>query len=221
MPDQSSQTGAVSPRRRGRPVQIDQETREAMVLDAVGELLMHCRLEDISMSGIARKAGMSKRTLYTIFASREELLGATFARIGRTLFRPLDPADRTLPLCERLGKILTVNYAPTFEQAPLELLRAVVAEAPIYPVIAREMDGEGRAALIRYVAAELRDEAAAGAVGLHDMTADEAAELLVDMVMGDALHRLLRPDLALPDPEQKALRRRRAIRVFLDGLRPR
>ncbi|MBY6003177.1 TetR/AcrR family transcriptional regulator [Salipiger bermudensis] len=204
-------------------MQIDHETREAMVLDAVGELLTHCRLEDISMSGIARKVGMSKRTLYTIFASREELLGATFARIGRRIFRPLESDERGLPLSDRLDKLLTLNEIPQFEQGAVEVLRAVIAEAPIHPGIARQWDAEGRGALIGYISAELACAAQAGEVTLHEMAATEAAELLVDMVMGEVLHDLLNPHERHPDPclprEDKQIRRRRAIRVFLEGVR--
>lgn len=225
MPDQSSQAGTVVPRRRGRPVQIDQETREAMVLDAVGELLLHCRLEDISMSGIARKAGMSKRTLYTIFASREELLGATFARIGQRIFRPLAPDERDLPLAERLDKLLTVNEVPQFEQGAVEVLRAVIAEAPVHPGIARQWDAEGRGALISYISAELANAAQSGEATLHEMSATDAAELLVDMMMGEVLHDLLVPNARVLEPclarEDKQMRRRRAVRVFLEGVRVR
>ncbi len=212
-----------SPRRRGRPVQIDAQTREAMVLDAVGDLLGQCRLEDLSMAGIARKVGMSKRTLYAIFGSREELLGATFARIGRTIFRPLDPCDRDRPLCERLRKLLTLNPMPQFEQAPLELLRAVVAEAPLYPGVAQQFDAEGRGALIGYVAREIEAAAGTGEIDLHGMTPVEAAELLADMVMGNALHHLLTPSQPRPcDPsEEKRRRRDRAVDIFLKGIRPR
>ncbi|MCA0964561.1 TetR/AcrR family transcriptional regulator [Salipiger bermudensis] len=225
MPDHSSQSATVPPRRRGRPVQIDQETREAMVLDAVGELLLHCRLEDISMSGIARKAGMSKRTLYTIFASREELLGATFARIGQRIFRPLAAHERDLPLVERLNKLMTLNEIPQFEQGAVEVLRAVIAEAPIHPGIARQWDAEGRGALISYISAELAAATGNGEVTLHDLTATEAAEFLVDMVMGETLHELLTPGEArragCDAREEKQLRRQRAIRVFLEGIRVR
>lgn len=192
-----------------------------MVLDAVSELLKGCRLEDVSMSAIARQAGMSKRTLYTIFASREELLGVTFARIGQALFRPLDESERGLPLVERLRTLLTVGQVPIFESAPLEVLRAVVSEAPIYPGIAEQLDAEGRGALIRYVGDELALAATAGELTLRGMTAHEAAELLVDMVMGDTLHRLLTPETPCGGPEGHRLRRDRALAIFLDGLRPR
>ncbi|GGG71764.1 hypothetical protein GCM10011415_19620 [Salipiger pallidus] len=223
MQKRSSPDTEETPRKRGRPVQMDQETREGIVLDAVAELLGTCRLEDVSMAAIARKSGMSKRTLYTIFASREELLGATFARIGQTIFRPLEPGDEALSLEDRLDKLLTVNHMPQFEQAPLELLRAVVAEAPIYPGVAMQFDAEGRGALIRYLAAEIAQAAGAGEIVLDGMSSKDAAELLADMVMGNALHHLLTP--LEPKPcdlsEEKRLRRKRAVSIFLNGLRPR
>ncbi|KAA8610209.1 TetR family transcriptional regulator [Salipiger aestuarii] len=204
-------------------MQIDAQTREAMVLDAVADLLGHSRLEDVSMAGIARKVGMSKRTLYAIFGSREELLGATFARIGRTIFRPLESRDHARPLCERLRKLLTINPMPQFEQAPLELLRAVVAEAPMYPGIAQQFDAEGRGALIGYITHEIESAADAGEIVLHGMTPFDAAELLADMVMGNALHHLLTPsETKSCDPyEEKCRRRDHAVDIFLHGLQPR
>lgn len=212
-----------TPRRRGRPVQIDAATREAMVLDAVAELLARCRLEDVSMAAIARKAGMSKRTLYGLFGSREELLGATFAHISRTIFRPLDPGDHNRPLCERLRKLLTLNQMPQLDHAPLEMLRAIVADAPLYPGIAQQFDAEGRGALIRYVSDELAHAAGTGEIVLQGMEPRQAAELLCDMVMGVALHHLLTPQDERPcNPcAEKKLRRDRAVDVFLHGMRPR
>ncbi|WP_371742085.1 TetR/AcrR family transcriptional regulator [Citreicella sp. C3M06] len=222
MPEDKAVENECRPR-RGRPVQIDAPTREAMVLDAVGELLGQCRLEDISMAAIARKAGMSKRTLYTLFGSREELLGATFARIGRTIFRPLAPQDHALPLSERLRKLLTVNAMPQFEQAPLELLRAVVAEAPLFPGIAEQFDSEGRGSVITYITAELIVAVDNKEIVLHGMEPGQAAELLCDMVMGNALHHLLTPGAERANDlyEEKRQRRDRAVEIFLNGMRPR
>ncbi|MGR3376646.1 TetR/AcrR family transcriptional regulator [Salipiger abyssi] len=192
-----------------------------MVLDAAAALLASCRLEEVSMSAIAREAGMSKRTLYTIFSSREALLGASFARIGRTLFRPLTDEERRGPLSVRLQTLLTLDHAPCFEKMPLELLRAVVTEAPVYPGIARQLDSGGRGALIRYVSDELSLAVARDEIVLEEIDADLAAELLVDMVLGDTLHRLLIPEDACTSIEARNLRRDRAISLFLDGLRPR
>ncbi|MCR8547888.1 TetR/AcrR family transcriptional regulator [Salipiger sp. P9] len=192
-----------------------------MVLDAAAELLATHRLEEVSMAAIARRAGMSKRTLYTVFSCREELLGASFARIGQTLFRRLTEVERQQPLAERLRTLLTLNHVPCFEETPLELLRAVVTEAPVFPGIARQLDTEGRGALIRYVGEELTAAAAEGEADLKGMRAEDAAELLVDMVIGDTLHRLLIPEDSCSTPAERDLRRDRAIALFLDGVRPR
>lgn len=202
-------------------MQIDHETRETMVLDAAAALLATSRLEDVSMSAIAHKAGMSKRTLYTIFSSREALLGASFARIGRTLFRRLTSEERRQPLHDRLRTLLTLNHVPCFDKMPLELLRAVVTEAPVYPGIAEQLDSGGRGALIRYVSEELELAQSQAEADLREMQFEEAAELLVDMVLGDTLHRLLMPGKDCGTIEERDRRRDRAIALFLDGVRRR
>ena len=48
-----------------------------------------------------------------------------------------------------------------------------------------------------------------------------AAELLVDMVVGNAIPALLDPDRVLRNPEEQAARRDWALDIFLNGVRPR
>ena len=118
-----------------------------------------------------------------------------------------------------------MNEVPQFEQGAVEVLRAVIAEAPVHPGIARQWDAEGRGALISYISAELANAAQSGEATLHEMSATDAAELLVDMMMGEVLHDLLVPNARVLEPclarEDKQMRRRRAVRVFLEGVRVR
>ncbi|MGR3496265.1 helix-turn-helix domain-containing protein [Citreimonas sp.] len=78
-PDADEQGG----RKRGRPVQMCPRKRETLVLDCAMELLSERAPDEVTMADIARRAGMSKRTLYTLYRSREELLGAGLARMSR------------------------------------------------------------------------------------------------------------------------------------------
>ena len=60
--------------RRGRPLQMDPETRHAQIVKAA-KLLLHSRpFDDVHMSAIANAAGMSKRTCEGL---REELSWST------------------------------------------------------------------------------------------------------------------------------------------------
>lgn len=208
-------------RRRGRPVQMDQETREAVVLNAAAELLASHGLAEASVAAIARKAGMSKRTIYQMFDSREALLGACLARIGQSLFRPLSEEHRTSPLEDRLRVLLTFSEDHCLTDAPLELLRAVITEAPTYPQLARGILDTGHCALARFISAELRAGVATGELDLPVDQCDEAAEMLMDMAFGSILEKLLDPASMPHCAETKAARRDRAIALFLSGARPR
>ena len=114
-------------RRRGRPVQIDQDRREELVLVATTELLSELRLDEVTMAAIAERAGMSKRTVYGMFENREALLGACMARIGQSVFRPLDPSDRNLPIGERLKRLLSYCALSLRGRGPTRFLPAAPA----------------------------------------------------------------------------------------------
>lgn len=208
-------------RRRGRPVQMCQTAREALVLDCAVALLSEHRSEEVTMAEIARRAGMSKRTLYTLYASREELLGAGLQRMSCTLFRALKPDEQQASLEERLRILLTFNPKKEPPHVVIEMLRAVISAARTYPGMARALSRSGPGQVAGLLAAELRRAAESGELALDPEEVDGAAELLVDMVVGNAIPALLDPDRLPRDPEAQANRRDRAIRIFLNGLRPR
>lgn len=221
MPKDPADDQKPATRRRGRPVQMDPARRECVVLEAAAELLAECRPDEVTMTSIARRAGMSKRTIYGLYDSREELLGACLARMGGTLFRPLNPEERGATLEDRLRIILTMNSASTPPEVPLEMLRALIAEARSYPDLACGLSREGPGQVVRTLTCELSRAARAGEIALAEDDAEDAARLLFDMVMGNAIDCLLDPSRILRLPEERVARRDRAIDIFLNGLRPR
>lgn len=208
-------------RRRGRPVQMEAAEREALVLDSAIELLSRHGPDDVTMADIARHAGMSKRTLYALYGNREELLGAGLKRMSQTLFRPLQPEEHGASLEERLRILLTLN--PTMENpaVPLEMLRIVIAEARKRPEMARSLSRKGPGHVVEMLSSELLRGVRSGEIAIPEDDVPAAAELLVDMVVGNTIADLLDPDRVLRRPEERAARRDQAIHIFLNGVRPR
>lgn len=221
MPNKPAGCDERAARRRGRPVQMDPAEREALVLDRAIELLSERGPDDVTMADIAKRAGMSKRTLYALYGSREELLGAGLKRMSQSLFRPLDPDERGASLEERLRILLT--FTPRVENpfVPLEMLRAVIAGAPNYPELGRSLSRKGPGQVADLLHEELARSAESGEIEIAPEEIAAAAELLVDMVVGNTIPCLLDPDRILLDPEEQAARRDRAIDIFLNGVRPR
>ncbi|EPX79618.1 TetR/AcrR family transcriptional regulator [Salipiger mucosus] len=200
---------------------MDRAQRESIVLDATMDLLARAPLEEVTMADIARHAGMSKRTLYGMFPSREQLLGASLARVSEWLFRPLASEDRGGTLEERLQLILTINPLPYLAGTTLEILRVVIAKAHTYPDLARRIGEEGQSRVIGLVRAELAEGVSAGELTLGEEELDHAATMLVDMVLGNGIRKLLDTAVAERDMDEHPVRRDRAIRIFLDGTRRR
>lgn len=208
-------------RKRGRPVQMQTAERESLVLTCAIELLSERGPEDVTMTDIAARAGMSKRTLYALYRSREELLGAGLKRFCKTLFRPLHPSEQNASLKDRLRILLTFDPDAEIGTVPFEMLRIVIASARTYPDMARDLAEQGPGQVIDLLCAELEKAAKTGEIDLPAKDIRTTAELLVDMVVGDLIPCLLDPARVRIMPEERAVRRDRAIEIFLNGVRPR
>ncbi|SFC58176.1 TetR/AcrR family transcriptional regulator [Tropicimonas isoalkanivorans] len=210
--------GANTGRRRGRPVQIDPARREEMVLEAAEALVAERVLSEVTMTAIAERAGMSKRTIYAMFDSREALLAACVGRLGNSLFRPLSASDRDRPLSERLNLLLTVHASPDKLDSSLELLRALLTEAHTFPALARRGCEESRDVLENSVAAELLKAQQEGELRLPKERISLAASILVDMAFENPIPILLEPEGSYSTAEQIAARREWAVQIFLRGV---
>lgn len=195
--------------------------REALVLDCAIDLLSEKGVDEVTMDEIAHRAGMSKRTLYALYRSREDLLGSGLARMCKALFRPLCPEERGASLEERLRILLTFNPPQQPPEVMLEMLRTVISEARAFPEMGRSLSRSGPGQVAVLVHEELSRAAEEGEIALAPDEIGPAAELLVDMVVGNAIPELLDPERIMRRPEDHEARRNRALEIFLNGVRPR
>ena len=84
-------TGESDPREEGR--KRLEEAREQMyrdlVLDCAERLFSEGRFEQVTMRDVATEAGISPRTLYAVFPSKQEVFEAVVRRRGSTLVETL------------------------------------------------------------------------------------------------------------------------------------
>lgn len=66
--------------------------RHDRLLDAVGELLADDLWRDVTMAGVAERAGVSRQTLYNAFGSREELAQAYLMREAERFLAAIEDA---------------------------------------------------------------------------------------------------------------------------------
>ncbi len=201
--------------RRGRPAQFTAAERETLILDAIEQVVATKGLQGASMAAIARTARMSKRTLYACCGNRDTLFEAWVRRLRAAFIHPLTPEQRALPVRDRLRRLLRREVEDGASQTRLTVLRAIIAEAPRHPDLARAFLREGPRAVRETVAEELSHAIAKGEIGDCDTAA--TAHLLCDMVCASPLDPLIDPDAAPLTAAEAEARLDHALDVFLNG----
>lgn len=198
-----------------RPKKGAPSKRDA-ILDAAWEVFLRSGYGRTSMDEIAAAAGVSKRTVYDRFASKERLFVAIVERRRDELLRLVDEAvlDERDP--ERsLGDFAAAHLAMAMSRPVLELYRIVLAEAPRLPAPARIMGQVGLDRVIERLAGYLETLMRAGVLRSEDPV--RTAEAFIGLVAGIPTTRGL---MRLPAPRttrELDAQARFAVRLFLRG----
>lgn len=142
------------------PTRLTDRKRAAIVQAAIAEFRAN-GFEATSMDRVAATAGVSKRTVYNHFPSKDDLfaqilqeLWACSSAVDAAVYRP------ALPLREQLTELLTQKMAMLRDPYFLDLARVAIAEAIHTPERARSMVAklsekeEGGAAFVRAAQAD-------------------------------------------------------------------
>ena len=174
-----------------------------------------------SMDGIARRAGMSKKTIYLLFANKQALFNALIdsRREALAAIMASESCDESRAPEEGLKRFL--RQIARFVLAPRQaaLVRLAVAESQRAPELANAFCEEGSAkacsGLVDWLAAQHERGV------LHIPDPQVAAKMLFHMVIADLQMRLLLG--ARCETQEKDIDERveQAVRLFVDGARPR
>ena len=130
----SPKAGLVASRPRGRPRSV---TCHQAILRATMELLGEFRYGDVTMEGIAARAGVCKQTLYNWWPSKARLVMESYEATAATRI----PAPDTGSTEEDLRRLLcaTCQTLGRGELSLGELLAGLIADAQSDPELEREL----------------------------------------------------------------------------------
>ncbi|KQQ32677.1 TetR family transcriptional regulator [Duganella sp. Leaf126] len=121
------------------PIKLTDRKREAIV-DAAIAAFRGSGFESTSMDKIAATAGVSKRTVYNHFPSKEALFAHILQQLWCSTSSLEDtPYDSTLPLREQLLQLLWKKMEMLKDAYFLDLARVAIAETIHSPARAHEM----------------------------------------------------------------------------------
>ena len=193
---------------------VPQHSPRERILAAARKIFLDGPPEQATMDAVAHQAGMSKKTIYREFKSQVELLAALLlenvADMGA--FTPPGPdEDIELELYGVLVRMVTHFTSPR----SMALARLIISEVRRYPELmsASKPKGFPRELLAQWLAAPV----VRAKFQIEDP--DDAAAMLFGMVMQDSGFRLMVDSNATLPVHVIEVRARRAVSIFLKGLR--
>ncbi|MBT9382854.1 TetR/AcrR family transcriptional regulator [Pseudooceanicola sp. CBS1P-1] len=194
---------------------MEASERRQKILDALDDLFHEVGLAGMTMSAVARRAGMSKQTLYGLFQDRDSLFEAYLEQ----RFCHGDPEacclDDDRDLSARLRDMFRFDQPCDAWELPIALFRLAVAEAQNHPRLARRCLEEGPRYKQQRLKYELERACARGELSVRDT--DAASALLLDMLHLSVLETLIDTHHR-PSPAAWEARFNLGLSVFLKGI---
>ena len=221
----ASRDGAARPtvrRRGGRPPRLLAEQIREQIIEVATPLFLTEGYGATSIEAVAKRARMSKRTLYSRFRDKAELFGAVVHRLVEQLRPPNTTPDqffRGANLEAILQQLAGIILRAALSPSALALQRVILAEATRFPELAAAVNREGtRRDAIRRIAGLLEGERLAGRLGLADT--EFAAEQFLFMLVAGPQRRALGLGTPMTESELDAWARA-VVELFLNGCRGR
>jgi TetR/AcrR family transcriptional regulator, mexJK operon transcriptional repressor len=203
----------------GRPSHDEAIKRDERLIAIAASMFMERGFEGTSIDAVAEAAGIGKATLYARYKDKGELFAAVLQRkIDRWLAETETAEEAATGRIEDVLLALarrTIAGALTPEAVAIS--RIVMAESARFPGLAKRMHEQGWQCSNAAVAALLERFARAGQIEVEDTIV--AADLFLSLVIGRQTRMAM---LGIEtDPDQVDQRVQAAVKLFLNGVRPR
>jgi AcrR family transcriptional regulator len=196
--------------------QIDQRKSEG-ILDAAAQAFAERGLE-APMEDIARRAGVSKQTIYNHYGCKDDLLRALFDRRREAVMEPIGAVREDESLEDRLADYIQRMVEAYAGPGYYSIMRSAIVATVTKPEVGRMMYDAGPKVGRERTAQFLAQEAAAGRLDIDDPV--EAADFLFGMAAGSTIMRIVLDSALERRPEEVAARARSCARRFIRAYTP-
>jgi len=190
--------------------------KSVAVLDAATSVFLTHGFSAATTDMIQREAGVSKKTLYGCYPSKEAMFVAVIERQCASMastIRAIQPAAGDI--AKTLGDIGRAYLDIVLSERGVALFRVVVAEAPRFPDAGRRFYLTGPKVVTAMVAERLSEASLVGDIDIRAIGVEAAASIFVSLVRTEGqLECLLHPD-ARPSAEQIDRWVRLAVDTFI------
>ena len=212
-------TDKAEPRRgRGRPqLRSDEETR-VIILDAAREEFAANGFAGSSMESVARRSGVSTKTLYRLIPNKAALFEAMITDrqekfVSAVRLRGCGDGD----IEPALREALLVCVERVLNPDVIAMQRMVLAESDKFPELARTFYTKAMRRTVTTLAKWLAAEKERGLIAVED--AELAAGMLLGMVAFEPQRAVMFGQQPLPKRQELERRAQRCVALFLGGVR--
>lgn len=203
----------------GRPTREQAEARHNELLETALDHFLDKGFELATIEAIAQDVGMTKRTVYARYPDKVSLFRAAFARAIERFSVSQERIDATDcgDLEQTLINIARLRVDQVMTPNGLKLQRIINTESYRFPDIFNAAYEQGTMPTVQFMASFLERETKAGRLAIREP--EKAAVTFMSMVVSGPV-RIIVSGNYLSDEEIDE-RIRFAVRLFLDGARPR
>lgn len=206
------------PSRLGRPPRGSEGEATLRILAAARPVFLSEGYEAASIDAIAGSAGISKKTIYARFSSKEDLFEAVIVRFIEENVPSVErAAAQDGPVAERLHRIALALLEVALAGDAIAVRRVIVAEAARFPEFARLLHDFGVARVAPLIERCLEDGIASGEIAVDDVT--HAREMFISVTIRGFIDRT---ELGLERPGLSHVKRetlRRSVDFFMAACR--
>jgi AcrR family transcriptional regulator len=173
--------GDLAARHHGNRHRRSEQARLA-VLEAADDLLAECGFADLTIEGIAARAGVAKQTIYRWWDSKSDILFDALSTDAEEFFTASDHGDLGRDLRDHLGQLAT--FLTTTDSGAV--FRALAGQAQHSPAVAARFETE--------VIARQRERDRAPflrALQRGELARDTDIDLAIDQLAGPVYYRVL------------------------------
>jgi TetR/AcrR family transcriptional repressor of mexJK operon len=199
----------------GRPKAMSDECQKAVITAAAREIFLADGYGGMTMDDVAAKCGMSKKTLYRLFSSKQAMLIEIVSQ-HRVAMVALPGDYDHLSVEEALEAIFRLEISDEEDLERLALLRLMKTESArskeVLDILMEYAAGEGSRLLKEWMIAQCDK----GILQTEDVPL--TVDILFDMIFG-AIVKKTEPGCELPNHADRKAKMRLAIRIFVNGCR--
>lgn len=204
-------------RKRGRPAAGTEAQRRHDMLMAASEVFLEQGFGAASMEAVAKKAGISKKTIYGFVPTKEKLFEAVMQDHMEHADLPVLPDQvGDLPGVEAaIAAYLNGLSGAILRPTAVGLFRVTVAESLRFPEVAETFYREGGLRHIKQLGAWLAERTKQGLLALDEPLT--AARILTSFIILEPLRAAAMGVGELPSPDERAKRAAMAAKIFVNG----